>query len=66
MTTRGLYVFKHDSELGNAPAHKLFELIQVTRRDRNVPARSIADYSVEAPPAGQLADYPGVELQILV
>lgn len=66
MTTRGLYVFKHDSELGNDPAHKLFELIQVTRRDRNVPARSIADYSVEAPPAGRLADYPGVELQILV
>ncbi len=66
MTTRGLYVFKHDSELGNAPAHELFDLIQVTRRDRSVPARSIADYSVEAPPAGRLADYPGVELQILV
>ena len=31
MTTRGLYVFKHDSELGNAPAHKLFDLIQVKR-----------------------------------
>jgi CRISPR-associated protein Csd2 len=66
MTTRGLYVFKHDSELGNAPAHKLFDLIQVTRRDPSVPARSIADYSVEAPPPGRLADYPGVELQILV
>jgi CRISPR-associated protein Csd2 len=65
MATRGLYVFKHDSELGNAPAHKLFDLIQVARRDPTVPARGRADYAVEAPPAGRLADYPGVELQIL-
>ena len=28
MSTRGLYVFKHDSELGNAPAHSLFTRIQ--------------------------------------
>lgn len=27
MATRGLYVFKHDSELGNAPAHDLFKRI---------------------------------------
>jgi CRISPR-associated protein Csd2 len=27
MTTRGLHVFKHDSELGNAPAHALFERV---------------------------------------
>lgn len=32
MCTRGLYVFKHDSKLGNAPAHKLFELIHVETR----------------------------------
>jgi CRISPR-associated protein Csd2 len=65
MATRGLYVFKHDSELGNAPAHKLFDLIQVVRRDPSVPARSMGDYAVQAPPVGRLADYPGVELQIL-
>lgn len=29
MATRGLYVFKHDSALGNAPAHSLFERISV-------------------------------------
>ena len=29
MTTRGLYVFQHDSALGNAPAHRLFERITV-------------------------------------
>ena len=44
MTTRGLYVFRHDSELGNAPAHALFERIQVTRTV-DVP-RSFADYEV--------------------
>jgi len=65
MATRGLYVFKHDSHLGNAPAHKLFDLIRVTRKDETTPARSMADYTVTAPPAGKLEQYPGVELQIL-
>lgn len=46
MTTRGLYVFKHDSELGNAHAHTLFDLINVQRKeDVDVP-RSFSDYLV--------------------
>lgn len=45
MSTRGLYVFKHDSELGNAPAHKLFELIQ-TKKNTDEPARDFSDYTV--------------------
>lgn len=46
MTTRGLFVFKHDSELGNAPAHALFERIQARLKDGvNVP-RNFADYEV--------------------
>lgn len=44
MATRGLYVFKHDSELGNAPAHALFERIQV-RKNTEIP-RSFSDYTV--------------------
>lgn len=44
MATRGLYVFKHDSELGNAPAHALFERIQ-PKKTTDVP-RSFADYTV--------------------
>ena len=44
MATRGLYVFKHDSELGNAPAHALFERIKATK-NVEVP-RSFADYSI--------------------
>ncbi len=44
MSTRGLYVFKHDSELGNAPAHALFERVRATRKV-DVP-RSFTDYEV--------------------
>ncbi len=33
MACRGLYVFSHQSSLGNAPAHKLFERIRVTRQE---------------------------------
>lgn len=47
MQTRGLYVFKHASELGNAPAHKLFDLIKVHRKDSESVARSFNDYTVE-------------------
>jgi CRISPR-associated protein Csd2 len=45
MATRGLYVFEHESELGNAPAHALFEQLRVTRvGDKGLfgPAHSIA------------------------
>lgn len=45
MTTRGLYVFKHDSKLGNAQAHSLFDRINVERSSEGV-ARSFADYRV--------------------
>ena len=59
MTTRGLYVFKHDSELGNAPAHNLFDLIQV-KKNSEEPARDFADYTVSV----KEADIPaGVSLQ---
>jgi CRISPR-associated protein Csd2 len=46
MTTRGLYVFKHDSELGNAPAHALFERIQVQRKPGVEVPRSFGGYDV--------------------
>jgi CRISPR-associated protein Csd2 len=46
MNTRGLYVFKHDSELGNAPAHSLFDRIKVQRKDGIEVARSFQDYNV--------------------
>lgn len=46
MNVRGLYVFEHDSALGNAPAHELFEKIKFERKDSSIPARSFDDYKV--------------------
>ena len=46
MTTRGLYVFKHESLLGNAHANKLFERIEVTLENGDKPPRDFGDYSV--------------------
>lgn len=47
MAVRELIVFKHDSELGNAPSFKLFEKVKVQRKDRSKPARAYADYDVK-------------------
>lgn len=49
MAVRELIVFKHDSELGCAPAYKLFESVTVRRKnpDESTPARSYQDYIVE-------------------
>ena len=46
MNVRGLYVFEHDSALGRAPAHELFEKIKLERKDSSIPARSFDDYKV--------------------
>lgn len=48
MAARKLVVFEHDSAMGNAPAHQLFELVQVSRKgsEADGPARSFADYEV--------------------
>jgi CRISPR-associated protein Csd2 len=47
MACRGLYVFSHESPLGNAPAHTLFDAIAVRRREGVEAPRSFADYEVE-------------------
>ena len=59
MSPCGLYVFKHESAIGNAPARKLFELIEVKRVTEG-PARSFKDYSVVI---DESALPSGVELQ---
>ena len=46
MAVRELIVFKHDSELGNAPAHKLFEAVSVKRKENVELARAYSDYEV--------------------
>lgn len=74
MSCRGLFVFKHvgtdsdatqrlqQAKLGCAPAHRLFEAVQVTRRDGVTAPRSFADYDVTVDQEA-LAKYPGVELK---
>ena len=46
MATRGLFVFKHESRLGNAAAHALFDRIRVQRKQGVEVARSFQDYEV--------------------
>ena len=65
-SVQGLYVFTHDNPKGNAPAHKLFELIHPELKDKTKPPRDFSDYRTTAPPEGKLSDYPGIELKILV
>jgi CRISPR-associated protein Csd2 len=46
MSTRGLYVFTHESRLGNAPAHSLFDLVRVERNEGVEAPRKFTDYTV--------------------
>ena len=46
MAARRLIVFKHKDDLGNAPAHKLFELVKVEAKDPSRPARAFSDYEI--------------------
>ena len=61
MAVRGLHVFEHDSGLGGAPSHKLFDLIRV-----NCPplARSFTQCSVTVPTPEQIP--AGVSLRQIV
>lgn len=68
MSARGLYVFRHDSALGNAHAHALFDRLVVTRpAGSSGPAREFGAYSVTfdgrtLAPGEQLQAAPGVTL----
>lgn len=68
MSTRKLILFRHDNALGNAPAHRLFDIVKIgrsvdgefrafdTRLDNLPPARKFTDYAMQidrdALPAG--------------
>jgi CRISPR-associated protein Csd2 len=60
MAARGLYIFKHDSKLGSAPAHRLFESISVKLKDGVVSPRSFGDYVITVPETSVLPN--GVKL----
>jgi CRISPR-associated protein Csd2 len=46
MNPRALIIFKHKSQLGNAPSHKLFELVTVQKKDGVEVPRAFSDYEV--------------------
>lgn len=64
MAARKLIVFKHQDALGNSPAHKLFDLISVSRAtSADEPARKFSDYAVRV----DAANTPqGVEISELL
>lgn len=46
MAVRKLIIFKHDSELGCAPAHKLFDTVRIGRREGVEVPRAYSDYEI--------------------
>lgn len=46
MAARKLIVFRHDSELGNAPASALFDRVKAVRRDATKAPRAYGDYEI--------------------
>lgn len=59
VSAQKLFVFKHESALGSAPAGKLFERVKIMLKDDSKPPREFADYDVTV----DTADMPaGVEL----
>lgn len=58
MTVQGLYVFKHSSPLGNAPAHRLFDLVRIKRKPGVEAPREIGDYEVSV----RKEEIPGIQL----
>lgn len=61
MAVRQLIVFKHDTELGNAPAYKLFDAVKVERRPEVAIPRAYSDYNVSVGeiPAGVSCELMG-------
>jgi len=59
MAVRKLILFKHATDLGSAPSHKLFERVKVERKDLSQPARSFSDFELKIDRAGMPQ---GVEL----
>lgn len=62
MASRKLIVFKHDSELGNTPAHTLFDRINIMRNDESKPARDFSDYTITIPTQTNMPQ--GVTLEV--
>ena len=55
-------MFKHDSELGNAPSHKLFDLVHAEHNEDVIAPRAYTDYTITVDEANLPA---GVTCKIL-
>mgnify|MGYP001581374016 CR=1 FL=1 len=62
MATRKLIVFKHDSSLGSAPAHKLFDMV-TTKTNAN-PVRDFNEYEITVPSQSGMPQGVTVEVKL--
>lgn len=62
MATQKLIVFKHESALGNASAHKLFDLVKIAKKADVAVARKFADYEVVVPSQDEMPQ--GVDVDV--
>ena len=46
MCMRQLIIFKHDTLLGNAPSHKLFDLVKIEKKEKDKVTRNYSDYDI--------------------
>ena len=60
MATRKLIVFKHDSNMGSAHAHKLFDMVKAVANTN--PVRDFGNYKITVPPQSDMPQ--GVTLEI--
>lgn len=54
MSMQKVVIFKHESPLGNAPSHKLFDQVKIIRKEGCSIARKFTDYDVFVPTQNQL------------
>lgn len=67
MACRGLYIFKHEGDegeakLGVAPAHKLFEMLSISRKPEIETPRQFSDYVVSLDDAKLKKEFPKINL----
>jgi CRISPR-associated protein Csd2 len=56
MAARGLFIFKHESKLGNAQAQRLFESIKIEKKPEVESPRAFTDYTVTPPDSSSLPE----------